>query len=151
MTIIWCMIPEIWSVTDRFFCRILDQKTVDIIISQRCTKNHDHMLHCSLDMVCNGFNCYFTFWAIFYTFTYLTAKKLKTKKNGKKPWRHYHFTIVYHKSWSYMLYCSWDMVCDGCNYFSFWAIFCPFTSLTAQKIKIFENMKKTVWRHHHFT
>ena len=36
-------------------------------------------------MVCNGFNCYFTFWAIFYTFTYLTAKKLKTKKMEKNP------------------------------------------------------------------
>ena len=34
------------------------------------------------------------------------------------------------------------MVCDGCNYFSFWAIFCPFTSLTAQKTKIFKKMKK---------
>ena len=35
-----------------------------------------------------------------------------------------------------MLYCSWDMVCDGCNYFSFWAIFCPFTTLTTRKIKM---------------
>ena len=29
------------------------------------------------------------------------------------------------KSHDHMLYCSWDMVRDGCNYFSFWAIFCP--------------------------
>ena len=35
-----------------------------------------------------------------------------------------------------MLHCSWDMVCDWCNYFSFWAIFCSFTPPTAQKIKI---------------
>ena len=28
-----------------------------------------------------------------------------------------------------MLHCPWDVVCDRCNcYFSFWAIFCPFTS-----------------------
>ena len=39
-----------------------------------------------------------------------------------------------------MLYCSWDMARDGCNYFSFWAIFCPFT---ARKIKIWKkNLKK---------
>ena len=30
-----------------------------------------------------------------------------------------------------MLYCSWDMACDRCNYFSFWAIFYPFTPLRA--------------------
>ena len=30
-----------------------------------------------------------------------------------------------------------------CNcYFSFWAIFCPFTHLTAQKIKIKKKIKK---------
>ena len=35
------------------------------------------------------------------------------------------------------------MACDGCNcYFSFWAIFCPFTPLTARKMKISKEMKK---------
>ena len=41
-----------------------------------------------------------------------------------------------------MLYCSWDMVSDRCNYFSFRTIFCPFTPLTAQKIKILKKWKK---------
>ena len=53
-----------------------------------------------------------------------------------------------------MLYCSWVMVCDGCNcYFSFSAIFCPLTPLTAQKIKIKKKKKneKHAWRNHHFT
>ena len=37
------------------------------------------------------------------------------------------------------------MACDTCNfYFSFWAIFCPFTPITAQKIKILQNWKKTL-------
>ena len=36
-----------------------------------------------------------------------------------------------------MTYCSWDMARDGYNcYFSFWTVFCPFTPLTAQKMKI---------------
>ena len=36
------------------------------------------------------------------------------------------------------------MAHDRCNcYFSFWAIFCPFTSLTAPKIKILQKQKKT--------
>ena len=38
--------------------------------------------------------------------------------------------IILHKcttNHDHILYCSWDMACDTCNYyFSFWAIFCPF-------------------------
>ena len=42
-----------------------------------------------------------------------------------------------------MLYCSWDIARNVCNcYFSFWAIICPFTSLTVQKIKILKKWKK---------
>ena len=29
----------------------------DIIILHKCTKNHDHMLYCSSDMVCDRCNC----------------------------------------------------------------------------------------------
>ena len=32
-----------------------------VIILHMCTKNHDHMLHCSWDMVHDGCNCYFSF------------------------------------------------------------------------------------------
>ena len=37
----------------------------DIIISHKYTKNHDHMLYCSSDMVHDGWNCYFSLWATF--------------------------------------------------------------------------------------
>ena len=53
--------------------------------------------------------------------------------------------IILHKctkNHDYILYCSWDIVRDGCNYFSFWAIFCPFTPLTAQNMKISKKLKK---------
>ena len=50
--------------------------------------------------------------------------------------------IILHKftkNHDHMLYYSLDMARNRCNcYFSFWAIFCPFTSLTAQKIKIYK-------------
>ena len=77
----------------------------------------------------------------------LTTKKSKFRENKKKKatktWR-YHFTQVYQISWSYMLYCSWDMVRDSCNYyFSFWLIISPFTPLTARKIKMKKKRKKT--------
>ena len=37
--------------------------------------------------------------------------------------------IILHKcteNHDHMLYCSLDMAHNGCNYFSFWAVFCPF-------------------------
>ena len=55
----------------------------DIIILHKCTKNHDHMLYCSLDMAHNQCN-YFSFWAIFCPFTPLTAWKIKILKKWKK-------------------------------------------------------------------
>ena len=54
--------------------------------------------------------------------------------------------IILHKctkNHDHLLYCSWYMVPDRCNcYFSFWAIFCRFTPVTAQKIKISKKWKK---------
>ena len=44
----------------------------DIIILHKCTKNHDHMIFCSLDMVHNRCNCYFSFWVFFFN-CYFTA------------------------------------------------------------------------------
>ena len=42
-----------------------------------------------------------------------------------------------------MLYCSWDMACDGCNCdFSFWAIFCSFIPLAAPEMKISKKWKR---------
>ena len=72
MTIIWRMVPEIWSLTEFFV--ILRHflpfhstnnpknqnlkkkmiKTPEDIILQKCTKNHHHMLHCSWDMDLGG-------------------------------------------------------------------------------------------------
>ena len=37
----------------------------DIITLRKCTKNHDHMLYCSWDMVRDRCNCYFSFSGIF--------------------------------------------------------------------------------------
>ena len=84
----------------------------------------------------------FSFWAIFCSFTPLTARKMKiSKKMKKNPGD----TIILHK-WTknndYRQHRSWDMVRDGCNYFSFWAIFSPFIPLTVQKTKISKNWKK---------
>ena len=39
---------------------------------------------------------------------------------------------------NHMMYGSWDKECHRQNLFSFWTIFCSFTPLTTQKIKIFK-------------
>ena len=108
----------------------------DIIILHKCTKNQHHMLYCYWDMAHVEGNCYFSFWTIFCPFTPLTAQKMKISQKMKRTTGD---VIILHqctKNHDHMLYCSWDMVCDGCTYFSFWAIFCPFTPLTAWKMKI---------------
>ena len=70
-----CMVPEIWSSTDRIFFVILgnfllfylantlknEKNPRDIIILHKCTKNHDHLLYCSRDIAHDGCNCYFHF------------------------------------------------------------------------------------------
>ena len=45
---------------------------------------------------------------------------------------------------------SWDMEHNWQNCFSFWVIFCPFTPLTTEKIKILKKQKKCL-EIHHFT
>ena len=60
------------------------KKPGDIIILHKCTKTHDHMLYYSWDMVCDRCNCCFSFWAIVFPFTPVTAQKIKISKTWKK-------------------------------------------------------------------
>ena len=103
------------------------------------------------DTVHDRYNCYFLFWAIFFPFTPLTWPKNKDFEKMKKT----SGDIILQnciKNHDHMLYCSWDMACDGCNcYFSFWAILCPFTPPNSPKTQNFTKMKKNTWRYHHFT
>ena len=120
MTIIWRMFPEIWSTTDKIFCHSgpffallspygprkskfwKNKKTPkDITILQMRTINDSYMMYGSWDMECTGQN-FLSFWTVFYSFTPLTTRKIKTlKKMKKNTWRHYHFTQGYHKWQSY--------------------------------------------------
>ena len=122
MKIIWCMISEIWSTTDRIFI-ILDYLLPIIKYMAR-------EIWSATDRI------FLSSWAIFCPFTPLTAQKMKILKNDKTPGD----IIIKHK-WNknhdHMLYCSWYMARDRCNcYFSFRAVFCPFVPITAQKIEI---------------
>ena len=86
----------------------------DIIISHKCTKNHNHMLNCSWDMMRDRCDCYFSFWAIFLPFYPPNSPKNENfkKKKKNKPWD----IIILHmctKDYDSMMYGSLDMVCDG--------------------------------------
>ena len=103
----------------------------------------------SWDIVHDKCNCYFSFRAIFCPFTPQQPKKPKFWKNEKRPGDIIILNMCT-KNYDQIMHSSWDMLHDRCNYFSFWAIFCPFTPLTAWKIKILKN-EKNIWRYHHFT
>ena len=71
----------------------------------------------------------------FYVLPSKQPRKSTFWKNEKHAWRYYHFTQVYHKWQSYDL---WFLRCEAqqTKFFVIWAIFCPFTPVTAWKIKI---------------
>ena len=56
----------------------------DIIILQKCTKNHDHMLYCSVDIAHNRFNCYFSFQAFFLPLYLPNSPKNQNLEKWKK-------------------------------------------------------------------
>ena len=119
----------------------------DIIILHKCTKNHDHILHCSWDTECDRCN-YFHFGLFFILLAPPSPtlpnspKSHNLRKMIKKPG----YIIILHqctKNHDHMLYCSWNMVHDRCNYFSFWAIFLPFYSPNSPKNLNVKKKKKT--------
>ena len=86
---------------------------------------------------------YFSFWTIFCHFTPLTAQKIKILKQWKK---HLEISSFYISVPKIMIICYsvseiWR-VTDVIVIFHLGLIFCPFTPLTAQKIKILKKWKK---------
>ena len=104
MTIIWCMVPEIWGMTDRIFCHFrpffqlsppnspknqnfekMKKTHGDIIILHKRTKNHNYILYCSWDI-----------------FTWACNEMYK-------------FLIHYEKLWKNLKKCSLEVCLKLCN------------------------------------
>ena len=82
----------------------------DVIILQMCTKNLNLMMYGSWD----------TEW----------SRKSKFWKNGKTSWNSWNILLcMWTKNKYHMMYDSWNTRCDIQNFWSFWVVFCPFTSL----------------------
>ena len=107
----------------------------DIIILHKCNINGNHIMYGSQNMKCDREH-FFSFWTVFCCFTPLTTQKIKILKNCKNTNGDIIILHKCNKNHYHMLYCSLHLVCNRFNYFSFWAIFYPFTTLRAQKIQI---------------
>ena len=127
MTVIWCMVPQIWSTTDIIFCHyglffallptnntknqnFEKMKTsADIIILHMYTINDNYMTYgCSWDIKCDGY-CSDTI---------------------------------------QILYCSWGMVCDRCNCSVF--SFCKMAGEQSIALLALEFMGQGAWIAHKF-
>ena len=84
---------------------------------------------------------YFIILDCFSPFYPLTTQKIKILKKWKKRLEILSF-YTFNINDNHMMYGSWDIECDRHNFLSFWTIFCPFTPLTTQKIKILKIWKK---------
>ena len=63
----------------------MKKNCLEISFYTSAPKNHDHMLHCSWDMVCDRCNCYFSFWATFCPFTPNCPKNQNFTNMKKTP------------------------------------------------------------------
>ena len=155
MTIIWCMIPEIWSMRDIIFCHSgllfalsllpmdsenqnfekMKKTHQDIIILQMCTINDSHMMYGSWDMKCNRQN-FLSFYPSMDPENQNFGKMKKTPED----------IIILQMCTindSHMMYGSWNMEHNRQKSLSFWTVLPPFTLLTTEKIKIL--------KYYHFT
>ena len=125
----------------------------DVIILNMWTKNHNHMIYASWDMVRDRQNV-FSFSTIICSFTpslsLLTTQKiriLKKWKDEKNSWIYHYFTQAHYKQQWFLRLIS-DNDSTICMVPKIWKatdrifcrfglFFCPFTSLTTNKIKIF--------------
>ena len=173
MTVIWCMVPQIWSVPDKLFCHfgpffaLLPPNNSKNQNLKKC-KSHLEIYHFTDE--CHQWKSYdvwflrygacgrqnvLSFWTVFCPFTPLTTRKIKVlKKQKEKPGD----IIILHMctiNIDQMRYGSRDIKRNRC--LLFWTIFCPFPPLTTQKIKFWKTEKRKekkhthTWRYHHFT
>ena len=119
-----------------------------------CTINENLMMYGSWDMEHDRHN-FLSFCNIFCTLTLPPSTSPSNSRNqsSENMKKKLGDIITLHMCTindNHMMYGSWDMECNRQNLFSFWTVFCSFTPLTTQKIKILKN-GRNAWRYHYFT
>ena len=141
MTVIWCMVPEIWSATDRIFCHSgpffallppYGPRKSKFWKNEKHTWRYYHFTHVyhkwqSYDVwflrygACDRQN-FLSFWTVFCPFIPLTAQKTKTLKNWKKDLKILPFYMCSIND-NHVMYGSWAIECDRQKFLSFWTMF----------------------------
>ena len=155
ITIIWCMLPEIWSVTDIiFWCFGLFFALITILKIEFEKKYKNIWGYYPFTHVYHKWRSYDVWFLrykarraeFFVTLGHFmhfdppnNPKNLNFEKMKKAPGD----VIILHMctiNENHMTYGFWDMDCDRQNIFSFWVIL---PQLTTRKIKILNKIKKT--------
>ena len=105
-----------------------------------CTINEDRMIYGSRNIRCDRYK-FLSFWANFCPFSPLAMWKINILKLKKNPGD----IIILHIctiNYNHMMYFYWDIEHDRENFLSFWTVFCPFTPLWTQKVKILKKWNK---------
>ena len=145
MTIIWCMVPKIWSATDIIFCHSGLLFALLPLYEPRKSKyskkwkstwryyhftniNDSHMMYGSSDMECYRQN-FLSFWTVRCSFTPITTQKKKILKK----WKNCLEILSFYTGLTEMRI-IWCMVLEITStadriFLWFWTIFCPFTPI----------------------
>ena len=108
-TILWCMLPHIWSETDIIFCHFGHflllkwklgknvEKTWRYYPLHICTITEVHIMCVSWDIKAWLTQLFVVSCHFLYFDPPNNLKNQNFEKNRKRSWRYYHFTLVYHK------------------------------------------------------
>ena len=159
ITIIWYIVSEMQSEIDKCFCHfgpffaLLSPPLLilNIKILKKNEKNawrfypfiHNvhHIIYGSWNRRCDR-QKFWTFLGILCPFNTLTTWKIKilTLKKTLGDVIILHICTINDNR---VMHGSWNMECNRHNFLSVCTVFCPFTPLWTQKIKIFKKMEKT--------
>ena len=122
ITIIWCMLLEIWSATEIVFCHFGPSWTLVY---------HKWQSYDLLFLRYQEQHNFLSFQIIFCPITPCPPNNLKNQNFGKMKKRPGNIIILQlcTTNGDHTMYGSWDTECDGQNFLSFWTIYCPFIPL----------------------
>ena len=154
MTIIWCMVPEIWSMTDMIFCHFrqffaplppLQLEKSKFWKNEKTTCWYYHFTHVyhkwqSHDVWFLSYEVwptqFFVILDCFLPFYPPNNQKNQNFEKMKKTPGDITTLNMCNKNDNHMMYGSWDIAHDEHNFFIIWIVFCTFTPLTTKKITI---------------
>ena len=162
ITIIWCMLPEIWNTRDLIFYHfgsffaLLPHYWPQNKNLEKITKNWRYypitLVHHKWRQYSVWFLRYkaqqtefFVILGYFLPFNLPNNLKNRNFEKMKKTRENIIILRLHTINDDHMMYGSWDMECHRQNFLPFQTIFCPFTTLTTQKIKILKKWKKCLY------